>query len=54
MVTNLPQARAPWPDEEVQKLVVLGFERHEALAALNATEGNVELAAGFLFEHYPQ
>jgi hypothetical protein len=54
MVTNLPQARAPWPDEEVQKLVVLGFERHEAVAALNATDGNVELAAGFLFEQYPQ
>ncbi|KNG47880.1 glycoside hydrolase family 18 protein [Stemphylium lycopersici] len=54
MVTNLPQASAPWPDEEVQKLVVLGFERHEALAALNATDGNVEMAAGFLFEHYPQ
>lgn len=54
MVSNLPTARAPWPDEEVQKLVVLGFERHEAVAALNATDGNVEMAAGFLFEHYPQ
>jgi hypothetical protein len=54
MVTRLPQATASWPDEEVQKLVVLGFQRHEALAALNATDGNVELAAGFLFEHYPQ
>lgn len=54
MVTRLPQASSLWPDEEVQKLVVLGFERHEALAALNATDGNVELAAGFLFEHYPQ
>jgi len=53
MVTNLPPAPAPWPDEEVQKLVVLGFERHEAVAALNATDGNVEMAAGFLFEHYP-
>lgn len=54
MVTRLPQASSPWPEEEVQKLVVLGFEQHEALAALNATDGNVELAAGFLFEHYPQ
>ncbi|KAF1829656.1 Pkinase-domain-containing protein [Decorospora gaudefroyi] len=54
MVTRLPAAKAPWPDEEVSKLVVLGFERHEAVAALNATDGNVELAAGFLFEHYPQ
>ncbi|KAL6710135.1 hypothetical protein ACN47E_009926 [Coniothyrium glycines] len=54
MVTNLPQARAPWPDEQIQQLVVLGFAQHEAVAALNATDGNVELAAGFLFEQYPQ
>jgi cyclin-dependent kinase len=53
MVSNLPAARAAWPDEEVNKLVVLGFSRQEALAALNATDGNTELAAGFLFEHYP-
>ncbi|KAI4638594.1 hypothetical protein J4E93_009895 [Alternaria ventricosa] len=53
MVSNLPAARAAWPDEEVQKLVVLGFSRQEALAALNATEGDTEMAAGFLFEHYP-
>jgi hypothetical protein len=53
IVTNLPQARTPWPDEKVENLVVLGFERHEAVAALNATDGNVEMAAGFLFEHYP-
>ncbi|KAH6629104.1 glycoside hydrolase superfamily [Boeremia exigua] len=54
MVTRLPQAQASWPEDEVQKLVVLGFARQEALAALNATDGNVEMAAGFLFEHYPQ
>jgi hypothetical protein len=53
MVTSLPRPSTSWPDEEVQKLVVLGFEQHEAVAALNATEGNVEMAAGFLFEHYP-
>lgn len=54
MVTSLPEARAPWPAEKVAKLVVLGFSNQEAIAALNATEGNVELAAGFLFEQYPQ
>lgn len=54
MVTKLPEARAPWPEETVGKLVVLGFSQQEAVAALNATEGNVELAAGFLFEQYPQ
>ncbi|KAG9187162.1 cyclin-dependent kinase [Alternaria panax] len=53
MVSNLPTARAAWPDEEVGKLVVLGFSRQEAIAALNATDGNTEMAAGFLFEHYP-
>lgn len=53
MVTRLPAARAPWPDDQVAKLVVLGFAQHEAVAALNATDGNVEMAAGFLFEHYP-
>jgi hypothetical protein len=53
MVSNLPAARAAWPDEEVDKLVVLGFSRQEAIAALNATDGNTEMAAGFLFEHYP-
>ncbi|KAH3964516.1 hypothetical protein HBI70_089510 [Parastagonospora nodorum] len=54
MVTTLPAPSTAWPDEEVQKLVVLGFAQHEAVAALNATDGNVEMAAGFLFEHYPQ
>jgi len=54
MVTRLPTARAPWPEDEIAKLVVLGFSHQEAIAALNATDGNVELAAGFLFEQYPQ
>jgi hypothetical protein len=54
MVTTLPRPSVPWPDEEIQKLVVLGFAQNEAVAALNATDGNVEMAAGFLFEHYPQ
>jgi cyclin-dependent kinase len=53
MVSNLPTARAAWPDEEIGKLMVLGFSRQEAIAALNATDGNTEMAAGFLFEHYP-
>jgi hypothetical protein len=53
MVTTLPRPSVPWPEEEIQKLVVLGFAQNEAVAALNATDGNVEMAAGFLFEHYP-
>ncbi|KAF2870171.1 kinase-like domain-containing protein [Massariosphaeria phaeospora] len=51
---TLPLPAAPWPDDTVNNLVVLGFSHHEAVAALNATDGNVELAAGFLFEQYPQ
>jgi cyclin-dependent kinase len=51
MVSNLPQAPAPWPEEKVENLVVIGFSRQEAVAALNATDGNVDLAAGLLFDH---
>lgn len=51
MVTRLPNAPAPWPEESVNNLVVIGFSRQEAIAALNATDGNVDLAAGFLFDH---
>jgi cyclin-dependent kinase len=51
IVSNLPQAPAPWPEEMVANLVVIGFSRHEAVAALNATDGNVDLAAGLLFDH---
>jgi hypothetical protein len=50
MVTRLPQVQMSWPESEIQKLVVLGFARNEAVAALDATDGNVEIAAGFLFE----
>lgn len=48
-----PPPRKTWAEESVQQLVVLGFEHKEAVAALDATDGNVELAAGFLFEQYP-
>lgn len=51
MVTRLPEPRAEWPEESVNNLVGFGFSRQEAIAALNATEGNVDLAAGFLFDH---
>lgn len=47
---QLPEAQVPWPGEDVQKLVALGFGRAEAIAALNATGGNVEFAAGLLFD----
>lgn len=45
------QQQLSWPDaDQVATLEELGFARHEAIAALRATDGNVELAAGFLFE----
>lgn len=36
-------------DTDVQKLVEMGFERPEAIAALEAMGGNVDAAAGLLF-----
>lgn len=45
----LPETQVPWP-EAVEQLVELGFGRPRAVAALNATDGNVEMAAGLLFE----
>ena len=47
---GLQQPMVPWPAEDVEKLTVLGFGRMDAVAALNATGGNVELAAGLLFD----
>ncbi|EOD50296.1 putative class iii chitinase protein [Neofusicoccum parvum UCRNP2] len=45
----LPETQVPWP-AAVDQLVELGFGRQHAIAALNATDGNVEMAAGLLFE----
>ena len=50
VVAALAQPAVPWPGRDVDALVALGFSRHEAVAALNATDGHVELAAGLLFE----
>lgn len=50
VVAALAQPAVPWPGRDVDALVALGFSRHEAVAALNATNGHVELAAGLLFE----
>lgn len=49
-----PPAQAPaqpnFPNEAVEQLVQLGFPRQAAISALQATGGNVELAAGLLFQ----
>ncbi|KAF2269696.1 Pkinase-domain-containing protein [Lojkania enalia] len=51
MVTTLPNPAAPWPEETVSSLVSIGFSRQEAIAALNATDGNADLAASFLLDN---
>ncbi|TKA77070.1 hypothetical protein B0A49_03431 [Cryomyces minteri] len=47
---TLPIAPTPaFPQDSLDQLVVLGFSRQQAVAALNMTGGNVEYAAGLLF-----
>jgi DNA damage-inducible protein 1 len=41
---------APFPAEAIAQLQQLGFSREEAIAALQATGGNVDYAAGLLFQ----
>lgn len=47
---GLAQAQHPFPAESVKTLTELGFSHVQAVAALNRTGGNVEYAAGLLFE----
>lgn len=51
-VAPAPQsaAQAAFPSESINQLVALGFSREEAVSALEACEGNVEYAAGLLFQ----
>ncbi|PNS16332.1 hypothetical protein CAC42_6439 [Sphaceloma murrayae] len=48
------QAGAPeqqsFPDESIAALIGMGFSRDKALEALRVTDGNVDLAASFLFD----
>jgi len=49
--SNMTAATAPKPNEEhVQRLVQMGFERAEAIAALEAMGGDVDGAASLLIE----
>lgn len=50
--SSVSQNRAQaFPEDKVASLVKLGFSRDQALAALQATDGNVDYAASFLFDH---
>lgn len=42
-------ATSSYEEEDINKLIGLGFGRKEAIAALHASNGNVEYAAGLLF-----
>lgn len=42
-------ARRTFPEADIDKLLVLGCDRQSAINALEATDGNVEYAAGLLF-----
>ncbi|KAL1301986.1 hypothetical protein AAFC00_002440 [Neodothiora populina] len=44
------QSSASHPAEKIDQLQGLGFSRQEAISALDATGGNVEYAAGLLFQ----
>jgi DNA damage-inducible protein 1 len=43
-------AQPAFPPESIDQLIALGFSREEAVNALNACGGNVEYAAGLLFQ----
>ncbi|KAG8631118.1 hypothetical protein KVT40_000258 [Elsinoe batatas] len=43
-------ASSPFPKEAIDALVSMGMSRQEAINALQATDGNVDAAASFLFE----
>jgi len=45
-----PAAQPSFPAESIDQLVALGFSREEAVNALAACGGNVEYAAGLLFQ----
>lgn len=47
---QLPQPPHNFPADSIRTLRELGFSDQQAVAALNSTGGNVEYAAGLLFQ----
>lgn len=45
-----PQSQQQFPESDVQTLMTLGANRQTAIQALEAAEGNVEVAAGLLLD----
>lgn len=50
MQESLPRPAHNFPAESISTLKDLGFSEQQAVAALNSTNGNVEYAAGLLFQ----
>ncbi|KAF4552865.1 Myo-inositol transporter-like protein [Elsinoe fawcettii] len=48
--TGSAATSSPFPKESIEALVGMGMTRQEAINALQATDGNVDQAASFLFE----
>ena len=48
--SSATQNQLRYPEKDVNQLVSMGFSRQDAIGALDATGGNVELAAGILFD----
>ncbi|KAI8053068.1 hypothetical protein BDF22DRAFT_501601 [Syncephalis plumigaleata] len=47
--TSAPSATPTFPEEAITTLTSLGISREQAIQALEACDGNVEMAASFLF-----
>ncbi len=50
LASEAPEGAQPFPQASIDQLQSLGLSREEAIAALNATNGNVEYAANLLFQ----